>query len=90
MKHNDLLKARVINMLDDTRRYFLKVRSEIDNDDDIYLDVKGLINKLSEMTKLVDADDARMIPFDGVFYLRNEESDAFRIKYKAHRANMPR
>lgn len=89
MEHADLNKARIINMLDDTRRYLLKARQEIYNDEHLYRSLKVVINFLEEFSKLVHEDDERLIPFDGVYFLKKSESETFRTRYKAHRAIGP-
>ena len=89
MTHQELNKSRIINMLDDTRRYLLKARQDISNDEHLYRSIKATINFLEVFSKMVHEDDERMIPFDGVFFLKKSESESFRIRYKAHMAGGP-
>jgi hypothetical protein len=85
MKHHELIKARIINQIDDTRRYLLLVRKGIDSNDPILAKIRATIDNLEEITALVDEGHPHMIAFDGVFYLRKEDSEAFRERYKAHK-----
>lgn len=89
MEHADLNKARIINMLDDTRRYLLKARQDVTNDENLYRSLKVVINFLETFSKMVHEDDGRLIPFDGVYFLKKNESENFRTRYKAHRAIDP-
>lgn len=86
MGHEELLLARVINMMDDTRRYLLRVRQELNNEDELYPMVKTTINNLERLAVEARDGDPRLVPFAGVFFLKDEESQNFRVRYRAHLA----
>jgi len=85
MKHNELNKARIINMLSDSRRYLLKVRQGLNHEDSLFSLVKHTINNLEDLENIIKSGDDRMVAFDGVYFLKAEESEGFRERYKAHR-----
>lgn len=83
-QRNEFNMARCANMFDDTRRLLLKVRQGLDHDSDLYLTIKSTINNLGILGALVKEGDSRFNVFDGVFFLRDNESEEFITKYRAH------
>jgi len=84
MTHNELNMARCVNMFDDTRRLLLKIRQGLEHDDDLYPLIKSTISGLDLVGKLARESDPRIKAFDGVFFLRSDEAEAFVSRYRAH------